>query len=207
MQHRFRKAYRNVMLAVVGAILTMVTGPSVNAHPHVFIDNIAYVQFENGKVTGLRFHWTFDDIFSFLLFEDFDKDKTKSFDEGEVQALREGAFEALKELRYFTHIRIDGKLMPVPRVEDFKATAKNGSVSYSFVVPFDKPVDPRKNNLSFGVYDETFYVSVVHDEVDPVRFTGDGSRACHFKLGEDKENPIYYGMVFPKKVDVVCATS
>lgn len=195
------------MLIVAGVVASMATGPSATAHPHVFIDNIAYVQFENGKITGLRFHWTFDDIFSFLLFEDFDKDKSKSFDKGEVKALRENAFEALKELRYFTHIRIDGQLMPVPRVESFEATAKDGNVSYSFVVPFEKPVDPRKSNLSFGVYDETFYVSVVHDEVDPVRFTGDGIQACHFKLGEDKANPIYYGMVFPKKVDVVCATS
>lgn len=207
MRHRFRKAYRIVMLTVAGAMASMATGPSATAHPHVFIDNISYVQFEDGKITGLRFHWTFDDIFSFLLFEDFDKDKTKSFDEDEVQALRDGAFEALKELQYFTHIRIDGKLLPVPRVADFKAIAKNGRVSYSFTVPFDKPVDPRKSKLSFGVYDATFYVSVVHDAIDPVRFTGDSSQACHFKLGEDKENPIYYGMVFPKKVDVVCATS
>lgn len=195
------------MLTVVGALLTMTSGPSANAHPHVFIDNIAYVQFENGKITGLRFHWTFDEIFSFLLFEDFDKDKDKSFNKTEVAALHAGAFSALKELRYFTHIRIDGKLLAEPRVSDFKAVAKDGRVSYSFTVPFDKPVDPRRNTLSFGVYDATFYVSVVHDAIDPVRFTGDGGQACHFKLGDDTENPIYFDMVIPKKVDVVCATS
>lgn len=207
MKHRFQKAYRIVMLTVVGALLTMTSGPSANAHPHVFIDNIAYVQFENGKITGLRFHWTFDEIFSFLLFEDFDKDKDKSFNKTEVAALRAGAFSALKELRYFTHIRIDGKLLAEPRVLDFEAVAKDGRVSYSFTVPFDKPVDPRRNTLSFGVYDATFYVSVVHDAIDPVRFTGDGSQACHFELGDDTENPIYFDMVIPKKVDVICATS
>ena len=114
---------------------------------------------------------------------------------------------ALKELRYFTHIRLDGEVMPVPTVTDFTATAKDGRVSYSFVVPFETPVDPRKTNVDFGVYDETFYVSVVHDPIDPVRLSGDGSRACHFKIGEDKLHPIYFGMVFPKKVDLICATS
>lgn len=207
MKHRFQKAYRFVVLTVVGAWLTMAAGPSANAHPHVFIDNVSYVQFENGKITGLRFHWTFDEIFSFLLFEDFDKDKDKSFHKGEVAALQAGAFSALKELRYFTHIRVDGKLLPAPRVTDFSAVAKDGRVSYTFTIPFDEPVDPRRNTLSFGVYDATFYVSVVHDEMDPVRFTGNGSQACHFKLGDDTEKPIYFDMVIPKKVDVLCATS
>lgn len=207
MKHRIQRAYRVLLLTAVGALLTMVPPPSANAHPHVFIDNVSYIQFENGKITGLRFHWTFDEIFSFLLFEDFDKDRSKSFNKTEVAALQEGAFSALKELRYFTHIRIDGKIMPVPQVLDFKAVAKDGRVSYSFFVPFEKPVDPQKSNLTFGVYDATFYVSVIHDAIDPVRFAGDGSRPCHFKLGDDTENPIYFDMVIPKKVDVICATS
>ncbi len=207
MKHRFQRAYRVLLLTAVGAMLTVATVPSANAHPHVFIDNVSYVQFEKGKITGLRFHWTFDEIFSFLLFEDFDKDKSKSFNKTEIEALKEGAFSALEELRYFTHIRIDGRLLPVPRVLDFQAVAKDGRVSYSFVVPFDEPVDPRRSNLSFGVYDSTFYVSVVHDAIDPVRFVGEGGQACHFKVGDDTENPIYFDMVIPKKVDVICATS
>ncbi len=207
MKHRFRRAYQSVALTLAVVFASAVAGPPANAHPHVFIDNVSYVQFENGKITGLRFQWTFDDIFSFLLFEDFDKDKSKSFNKHETAALRANAFEALKELQYFTHIRIGGKPLPVSSVTDFEAKAENGRVSYFFTVPFDEPIDPRSIELSFGVYDATFFVSVVHNANDPVRFIGDGGQACHYMLGDDKENPIYFGLVIPKKVDVMCATS
>ena len=63
------------------------SGPS-RAHPHVFIDGVTDVVFENGKITGIRQHWTFDDVFSLLLIEDFDANKNRKFDKPEIEALR-----------------------------------------------------------------------------------------------------------------------
>ena len=197
-------------LCVVGLVFlaaAIVYSAPARSHPHVFIDNVAFVEFEDGKIKALRLRWTFDEIFSFLLFEDFDKNKDKAFGAGETEALRKGAFEALKELSYFTHIRIGGELKPLERVTDFKASADKGRVTYEFVAPLDKPVDPRATDVTFGVYDETFYVSVAHDPIDPVRLNGPGSGACHFKIVKDEKHPIYFGMVFPQKVDLICQTS
>ncbi len=180
------------------------SGPS-RAHPHVFIDGVTDVVFENGKITGIRQHWTFDDVFSLLLIEDFDANKNRKFDKPEIEALRKGAFAAVREFGYFTHIRLDGKKIAVDRVSNFTASIAKGRISYSFFVPFAKPVDPKTTMVDLGTYDDTFYVSVTYDAIDPVRLAGAGSSGCHFKMYEDAENPIYFGMVVPRRAKILCA--
>jgi hypothetical protein len=42
----------------------LIAADPAEAHPHVFIDNRVTFVFDAGKVTALRLHWVFDDIFS-----------------------------------------------------------------------------------------------------------------------------------------------
>jgi len=181
-----------------------ISGP-LRAHPHVFIDGVTDVVFENGKVIGIRQHWTFDNVFSLLLIEDFDANKNRKFDKPEIEALRKGAFAAVREFGYFTHIRLDGKKIAVDRVSEFTASFAQGRISYSFYVPFAKPVDPKTTKVDLGTYDDTFYVSVTYDAIDPIRLAGSGSSGCHFKMYEDAKNPIYFGMVVPRRAKILCA--
>jgi ABC-type uncharacterized transport system substrate-binding protein len=70
-----------------------------------------------------------------------------------------------------------------------------------------EPVDPASADLALGVYDPEYYVELLLDEDDPVRFAGLPSGACIFELGEDTEHPIYFGMVYPLMIKLACATS
>ncbi|MDH3703366.1 MAG: DUF1007 family protein [Alphaproteobacteria bacterium] len=189
---------------VVLLVAAGISGP-LRAHPHVFIDGVTDVVFENGKIIGVRQHWTFDNVFSLLLIEDFDANKNRKFDKPEIEALRKGAFAAVREFGYFTHIRLDGKKIAVDRVSEFTASFAKGRISYSFFVPFAKPVDPKTTKVDLGTYDDTFYVSVTYDAIDPIRLAGAGSSGCHFKMYEDAENPIYFGMVVPRRAKILCA--
>jgi len=49
-------------------LLAGVMAPAVFAHPPVFIDNRMTVLFEGGKLEGIIFRWTFDEIFSDITF-------------------------------------------------------------------------------------------------------------------------------------------
>ncbi|MGE4218818.1 MAG: DUF1007 family protein [Alphaproteobacteria bacterium] len=181
---------------------------STQAHPHVFVNNVTGVVFEQGKIVALKMEWDFDEVFSMLILEDFDKNKDKHFDAAEMKTLEEGAFSNLRFLSYFTHIRIGAgnpAPKPVEHVRDFNATVKKGIVHYSFTVPLEAPVDPRDTPFAFSVYDDSFYVAVEFDKNDPIRVAGSGSEGCHYAMGEDKENPIYFGMVFPLRVELRCA--
>ncbi len=201
----FRRNTRRLLPVLAVLLAAMGHSGPTQAHPHVFIDGVTDVVFEHGKIVGIRQHWTFDDVFSLLMIEDFDKNKNGKFDKAEIEALQKGAFEAVREFGYFTHIRLDGKKIAVNRVAEFSANLAKGRISYSFLVPFVEPVDPKTTKVDLGTYDDTFYVSVTYDAIDPVRLSGAGSSGCHFKMYDDAENPIYFGMVVPKRAKILCA--
>ena len=58
-----------------------------------------------------------------------------------------------------------------------------------------------------GIYDAEYYVEVLLDEDDPVRFEGLPSGACTYAIEEDSEHPIYYGLVNPLTIVLSCETS
>src|SRR6185503_19653366 len=114
-----------------------------DAHPHVFIDNKVTFVFDAGKVTTLRLHWAFDDIFSDDLLNQFDADGNGDFDALESKAVGEGTLPNLKMFHYFTYVWIDGKQLDAIGPVDFVASAKDRIVTFQMNVPLPQPVDPR----------------------------------------------------------------
>lgn len=177
------------------------------AHPHVWITDVTTFVFEDRQLVGLRHQWTFDAFFGSFVIEEHDRDGDGWFDPTETAALRQGAFDNLEEFDYFTHLRIDGDAWPLREIEAFRASIEDGVLVYEFTLSLPRPVDPEAVDLAVGVYDSEYYVEVLLDEHDPVRFAGLPSGACTFDILEDTERPIYYGMVFPLAITLACATS
>ncbi len=162
------------------------------------------MQFEDGKITGIRHEWIFDDFFSNALISDFDKNKNKQFDADEVKELEANAFVALKEFGYFTHVKVGGKAVTIAATRDFAPSIKDGKVIYTFTAVLPQPVDPRAAQFAAGVYDHSYYVDV---EVNPqlgVKLAGGGSEACKFAIVEDKEAPLYFGATFARRIEISC---
>jgi ABC-type uncharacterized transport system substrate-binding protein len=91
-------------------------------------------------------------------------------------------------------------------IEGFAARIEDGALIYEFTLPLPQPVDPAAD-LALGIYDPEYYVELLLDEHDPVRFAGLPSGACTFDIHEDTDHPIYYGMVYPLAITLACATS
>ena len=72
-----------------------------------------------------------------------------------------------------------------------------------FRIPLAAPVAPAL--VSVAVYDESNYVAFLYDEVDPVRYRGDGSFGCLPQLVDDPANTYYYGLVTPQRIELLCA--
>jgi ABC-type uncharacterized transport system substrate-binding protein len=193
---------------VLGAALALLarSGPAA-AHPHVWITDVTTFQFDGPQLVGLRHHWVFDEFFSSYVIEEHDADGNGVFDPAELAAVQEVAFSNLAEYGYFTHVRIDGEPLALDRVEDFRATIDDGSLTYEFTLSLPAPVDPAAVGFAAGIYDPEYYVEVLLDEHDPVRFSGLDSGACTFDIREDAEHPIYYGMVDPLMIALRCAVS
>jgi ABC-type uncharacterized transport system substrate-binding protein len=194
------RALKRILLALA----LLAPAAAAEAHPHIWIRASATMQFEDGKITGIRHEWIFDDFFSNALISDFDKNKNKQFDPDEVKELEKNAFVALKEFGYFTHVKVGGKAVTIETTRDFTPTIKDGKVIYTFVAVLPQPVDPRAAQFAAGVYDHSYYVDV---EVNPqlgVKLAGGGSEACKFAIVEDKDAPLYFGATFARRIEILC---
>lgn len=198
---------RRFLTPLAAALLVTVIAGQPSAHPHIWIDDVTTFLFADGKLTGVRHRWTFDEFTGSVIIQDFDTDGDGAFDADETAKLQAEAFSNLKEFSYLTHIWLDGAKFTPERVDDFAARIDDGNLIYEFTVPLAEPVDAKTTPVSLGVYDETFYIYVGYDEHDPVRFAGIDSGVCGYEIREDKENPIYFGVVFPLKIELRCATS
>lgn len=191
-----------VGLAVGATIVT-----PAQAHPHVWITDVTTFLFEGRALVGLRHQWAFDTMFSSFVIRKHDQNKDGKFDPAETKTVIDGAFSNLAEFGYFTRLRRDGDPVELKQVEDFQASTSDGTLIYEFTLPLPEPIDPGQSDLAVGVYDPEYYVEVLLDEHDPVRFSGLPSGACTFEIHEDVDNPIYFGMVYPLAITLNCATS
>jgi ABC-type uncharacterized transport system substrate-binding protein len=193
---------------MIGAAVTLgLRDDRAAAHPHLWIDAVTTFVFEDHALVGLRHQWRFDELFSAFVIEEHDGDGDGAFDAAETQAVRAQAFANLREYDYFTHLRIGGKKLPLDEVSDFAAENDDGALVYSFTMPLPDPVVPGAEPVAVGIYDPEYYVEILLDEFDPVRFEGISSGACTFSVREDTEHPIYYGVVNPLVIALSCATS
>jgi ABC-type uncharacterized transport system substrate-binding protein len=191
-----------VCLLALVAILGAATDTS--AHPHIWIDTVVTFVFDRGKVVSLRLEWTFDEFYSDVLLDGLDTNKKGRLDEKAVKELYERDFATLKDSEYFIHLRLGGKKLPIREVSDFSATVLKGRVVFRFTVRLPSPVDPAATAIALGVYDESYFVDVAFAEEHPIRFEGSPDAACRYDVREDRNNPIYFGMVFPKHLQLDC---
>lgn len=204
----FRTWAQSVPIATAGALLAFGgrPGPAV-AHPHVWIDAVVTFVFEERRLVELRHRWKFDEFFGSYVIGEHDRDGDGAFDEAEIGAIRDSAFSALREYDYFTHVRVDGDELPLDEVSAFTARIEDGVLVYEFALPLPDPIDPGQGTVSASVYDVEYYVEVLLDQYDPVRFEGIPSGGCTYEIREDADNPIYYDMVYPLAITLNCATS
>lgn len=166
---RFRK------LLTVLVLILVVSAPTAIAHPHIWIDSRVEVVLERGVLRAVRPHWTFDAFFTQMITLDFGQAQNGTFTPGQVEAIRSGAFQNLRHYGYFTVIRVDGREIPVERVENFCAYLdEEGNLVYQFDIPLDVDLRSRPRQLSVAMYDESFFTDILFRE-EYARVQGEGS--------------------------------
>lgn len=194
---------RHIAACVVSISFLMASAPA-QAHPHVFIDNRVTFVFEAGKVSALRLHWVFDDIFSDNLLNQFDADGDGTFDKLESNAVGEGVLPNLKMFRYFTYVWVDGNQLEVIDPADFVASARDRVVTFEMKVPLPQPVDPRTQALAVEINDREYYVEVLLAQQDPIALENADGVPCGATVRNDTENAYYGGFVIPQEIALQC---
>lgn len=196
-----------LLLATTAVGLMTLLPRQADPHPHVWIDTVVKPQFIEGKLAAFEIDWTFDELYSFLVIDDFDGDKNGILDGDELESLAKASMSTLGSSNFFTRVTLDNEPVRNIEFENLTASTYLERISYHFTAKLEEPVDIRTRNLTFATYDENYYIEILLNEDDPVRFEGDWPKACRFEIGRDEVNRIYFDLVAPTVVRFPCLTS
>lgn len=193
------------LLILTSWFLATLAPTAALAHPHVWVEARAVLNFEAGQLVSIRQHWQFDEFFSFILFEDFDQNKNGSFEPDEVTAMRNGAFLGLGEVNFFTDLRVDGEQVAWRGAREFAVELyDDGSVAYVFTLDLPEPTDMKDASVTLSLYDPDYYVSVDFEPGPSIDYHAMTGQSCTYRLEETEDNAIYFGSVYPVRAVFEC---
>lgn len=167
-----RPIRENRMKLRLGLLLSLLTlaggaGPAL-AHPHVWVAVRSEVVFApDGKVTGVRHAWEFDEMYSAFAVQGLGKgDKPPTREE--LAPLAKTNVESLAEFEFFTYAKQNNAKLKFKAPQEVALEANDKKiVTLRFFLPLETPVSANKP-FSFQIYDPTYFVSFGLEKHDPV---------------------------------------
>ena len=140
------------------AALAMAAASPAAAHPHVWVTAKAEIVFgSDGRVTGVRHHWVFDEAYTAYVTQGLDKDNDGKLIPEELQGLADENAASLNEFDYFTVLKARGKPQAFDAPREARMSMDKTQVAMSFLLPLKAPVAPS-GAVSIEIEDPTFFV-------------------------------------------------
>jgi ABC-type uncharacterized transport system substrate-binding protein len=194
---RYRRSPRIAVLAVLWSVC--LAGEAF-AHPHVFITCHVQVYFDDAGLSKLSFEWTFDELFSQMIIADYDNGGKGYFTGAEAAALKKGAFDNLVNYHYFVALGLDGKVVKLPPIRDFKPSIAGGRLVYAFSLPLSVPLAGQPRKVTVTIYDDTYYVAFDKMSVADVDVQAKPSVECAVSIEKTKVRATWPGQFMPDMV-------
>lgn len=203
-----------ILLAVV---ISLAFALPAQAHPHVWVKATGELVYApDGRVTGIRQHWVFDDMYSAFAVQGLKGKEEGRFTPAELAPLAKTNVESLKEFGYFTYATADGKNAafgdPLP---DYSLDYKDAILTLNLTLPFKQPV--KAKNLKIEIYDPSYFIAFEFAKENPVRLVGapaqckglvEWPRELTFlegkRLAQNPEGMTNWGSHFANKILVNC---
>src|SRR5262245_39010514 len=98
---------RGLMLAVCALPLAVT---AALAHPHLYVTMKSEIVYDaEGRMTGIRHHWTFDDMFSSYATQGLESKQKGIYTREELQPLAEVNVTSMKDYDFFTQGTMNGQ--------------------------------------------------------------------------------------------------
>jgi ABC-type uncharacterized transport system substrate-binding protein len=177
-----KRMKRHLGLTAFLSAAALAFAPPALAHPHVWVTAKADILYApDGKVTGIRHAWTFDQGYSAFLTQGLDKNNDGKLTPDELQDLAKENTESLVDFDYFTIVKVNGAKQAFGAPRDYGMTYANDEATLSYVLPLKAPAAAPKT-LMVEIYDPTFFVGFGLAEGDEaVRLAG-APQGCSAKV-------------------------
>lgn len=158
-------------IRLTAALIFFAIAAPASAHPHVWVQmKSELVYAPDGKVTGVRHAWTFDDMFSTYATQGLESKEKGKFTREELAPLAKVNVESLKEYDYFTVANVNGKKADLKEPVDAWLEYTDNVLILHFTLPFATPV--KAQNLEVEMYDPSFFVDFSFVAKDPAQLVG-----------------------------------
>lgn len=184
----------------VPVILFILTVQQTAAHPHVFIAQETKIIFDEKGLAGFKIHWTFDEMFSVMIGEDFDSDRNSSLDKKEIANIKKKAFGYIAPYNYYIQIKINGKPFAVKFIKNFNAALTNGKLTYDFFIPCHVTAVKIPKNIVISPYDPEYYSAVYFPDKQHLFMVNSDPFVIEAIVERDKSTLIYYETVNPMAI-------
>ena len=155
------------------------------AHPHVFVTAKEQLIFgQDGKITGIRAAWTFDDMYSAFAIQGLG-DPDKILTSAELAPLAKTNVESLAEFGWFTVGKTGGKPVLFNDPVDYSLDeSADKLITLHFTLPLKVPVKTG-SFFSLQVYDPTYFVAFEFDSREPATLTN-APAGCSVSVAKPK---------------------
>ena len=131
------------------------------AHPHVYVTARSELLFgPDGRMTGVRHAWTFDDMFSSMAVQGLDANGDGKYSREELAPLAETNVTSLDEYKFFTFAKVGEKRVTFSNPVDYWAEAgADGRVTLHFTLPVKEGAAEKGHGFKVEVYDPSYFVA------------------------------------------------
>jgi ABC-type uncharacterized transport system substrate-binding protein len=150
-----------LFLACSGLFFFRIT--PAHAHPHAWIDVQSEILFDTaGNITGLRETWLFDEFYTEFALKDFGAGKNGAVNTAKLLELGKDNLNNLKDHSYFTFMDADKTQLKFSGYQDVTSEIKDKRISLAFTILLEKPINPRQQQVSYRIYDPSYYIEMKH---------------------------------------------
>jgi ABC-type uncharacterized transport system substrate-binding protein len=175
-----RLVHRLVILSVVlsGG---MSMSSDVLAHPHAWVDiRSAPVFDDDGRLVAIEQEWFFDYFYSAFIREELEGDGGVT--QAGLDTIAAENIAELEQFGYFTDVRSGQNVAELGQPYDVATGYQDDRLWMRFVVPLAAPADPNGAELSYAIYDPTYYVELLHLRDELIMLVGGANVGCQAAL-------------------------
>ena len=168
--------------ALALALIPALAAAEARANPDVWVETTITVSFDQQRVSGLNFTWTFDDFYSAHAIRTYDLDRDGALDPLEAGRLRAETFDPLSAADYHVHVWSGDEKRPGVDVDRFTARIEDATLVYAFSVRLAPPLDPTSDPVTVSLFDRENVVDFSFPDSDFVLVSGAMGPGCSFRV-------------------------
>jgi ABC-type uncharacterized transport system substrate-binding protein len=155
------------------------------AHPHVWIAVTSEILFKDGKIAGIRHHWTFDDMYSAFVTANLG-DTKKGPTAAELEPIAQTNVSELKDFSYFTFPKEAGRKIAFGEPSDISMSydQKTQQATLHFTLPLQGQIVGRA--FAFQIYDPSYFVAFGFEKTDAAVTLVGAPQGCSLTVTKPK---------------------